>query len=303
MTMKRINTMYTQHILSIQSHVAFGYVGNRAAVFPLQRMGFDVSAINTVQFSNHTGYGSWTGDIFTGEHIQSIIDGMTERNAFKKTSALLSGYMGDADLGTVIVKTAKQLKSQNSRLIYCCDPVIGDVGRGVFVKPQVAEFIKEEAVDAADILTPNQFELEYLTDEKILHLDDVLRACEKIRERGPRTVLVTSLCREETAPDMIEMLLDQEHGSWLVRTPKLKINPEPNGAGDATAAIFLANVLMRRAPAESLAHVAGAIFSIFEETYQAQSRELQLIRAQNAFIQPPHRFTIEPIRETQAAII
>jgi pyridoxine kinase len=283
-------------VLSIQSHVAYGYVGNRAAVFPLQRLGIDAVAVNTVQFSNHTGYGAWTGQVFTAEHIADVVDGVAARGVLPRCDAVLSGYMGDVGLGQVIVETAARVKAANPQAIYCCDPVMGDVGRGFFVRPGLPDFIKTHAVPAADLLTPNQFELEYLADRPIHTLDDALAATEGLRARGPRLVLVTSLTRQDAAADSIEMLVDDTDGAWLVSTPRLALEPSPNGSGDAVAALFLAHYLKGFDPAESLEQAAAAIYAIFETTRRMGTRELQLIAAQDDFVNPPRRFAATRLR-------
>jgi pyridoxine kinase len=283
-------------VLTIQSHVAYGYVGNRAAVFPLQRLGIDATAVNTVQFSNHTGYGAWSGQVFTAEHIADVVDGIAARGVLPAQDAVLSGYMGAVELGQVIVETAARVKGANPNAIYCCDPVMGDVGRGFFVRPGLPEFIRDHAVPAADLMTPNQFELEYLTDRKVETLDDALAATAALRARGPRLVLVTSLTRSDADPDSIEMLADGADGSWFVATPRLTFDPPPNGSGDAVAALFLAHYLNAFDPADALEKAAAAIYAIFETTKRMGTRELQLIAAQDDFVNPPRRFTATRIR-------
>lgn len=285
-----------QTVLSIQSHVAYGYVGNRAAVFPLQRLGIDVIAVNTVQFSNHTGYGSWTGQVFSAEHIADVLDGVAARGALERCSAVLSGYMGDAALGQAIVGAAARVKAANPDAVYCCDPVMGDVGRGFFVRPGIPDFMKDHAVPAADIVTPNQFELEFLAGHPIRKLDDALAATAAVRATGPRLVLVTSLLREDGPADRIEMLADGgEAGAWIVSTPRLPLDPAPNGSGDAVAALFLAHYLRSRDSARALEGAAAAIYAIFEATRRAGTRELQIIAAQDEFVAPPRVFPVERV--------
>lgn len=297
-------------ILSIQSHVAYGYVGNRAAVFPLQRLGHDVMAVNTVQFSNHTGYGGWTGQVLGAEHIADIIDGIahvprkggtTEApreggGALDACDAILSGYLGDATLGGVILETVARVRAANPKLVYCCDPVMGDIGRGFFVRPGIPDFMRTHAVPAADIITPNQFELEYLTGHTIGNLDDALDAAATARRLGPKVVLLTSLTRGSMPPDVIEMLVDTADGAWLVATPRLALEPSPNGAGDAAAALFLAKFLETQDPAAALAHTAAAIFAVFDATRRAGTRELQLIAAQDELVRPSRVFPVERVR-------
>src|SRR5215211_2440767 len=169
------------NILSIQSSVAYGHVGNSAAVFPLQRMGFEVWPVNTVHFSNHTGYGGWRGRVLPAEDVADIIRGIEARDVLRVCDAVLSGYMGDASLGEVVVGAAGRVKELNPKAVYCCDPVMGDAGRGFFVRPGIPRFIKEVAVPAAEIITPNQFELEFLTGVEVGNLNDALVAADKAR--------------------------------------------------------------------------------------------------------------------------
>src|SRR3954447_16952789 len=150
-------------MLSIHSHVAYGHVGNDAATFPLQRIGVEVWAIHTVQFSNHTGYGAWAGRVFDGPMIDELVGGIADRGVLPSCDGVISGYMGSADIGNAILSAVARVRAANPAATYCCDPVIGDVGRGVFVRPGIAEFMRDRAVPAADIITPNQFELDLLS--------------------------------------------------------------------------------------------------------------------------------------------
>jgi len=286
----------TDHILSIQSHVAYGYVGNRAAVFPLQRLGFDVIAINTVQFSNHTGYGTWEGDIFSSDHIQHVLNGVEQRLPFHQLKAVLSGYLGDAVLGELVINTVQKAKRENPSLIYCCDPVLGDIGRGIFVKPAVADFFKNNVCQVADILTPNQFELSFLSGQSIQTLDDALKACAILRQQGgPAVILVTSLQRQEAARHTIEMLVSTKTGAWLVATPYLPIDPAPNGGGDLTAAVFLAHYLRTGDPALALSFVASVVFAVYKKTHALHQRELALVAAQDEWVTPQQIFVVTQV--------
>lgn len=278
-------------ILSMQSHVAYGYVGNRAAVFPLQRLGNEVIAINTVQFSNHTGYGSWTGDIMPIEHINKIFEGLAQRGIFKEIDAVLTGYLGDAALGEVLLKWLHLIKQQNPHLIYCCDPVMGDVGRGIFVREGVPEFFKNKAIHSADILTPNQFELELLTNIAINHLNDARAACQLLHERGTKIVLLTSLTRTDADPNQIEMLVHTEKEAYLIATPRLPLPIPANGSGDTTTALFLARYLETKNLKKSLELTANSIYAIFKSTFDAKRRELNLIATQDELANPSTHFS------------
>ena len=282
------------NILSIQSSVAYGHVGNSAAVFPLQRMGFEVWPVNTVHFSNHTGYGEWRGPVLPAEDIAGVIRGIEDRGVLPTCDAVLSGYMGDASLGEVIVGAVGRVKELNPDAVYCCDPVMGDEGRGFFVRPGIPEFMRDVAVPAADVITPNQFELEFLTGSKIRDLDDALEASDKARGLGPQTVLTTSLRRRDSSAETIEMLAVSVDGAWLVETPLLPL--EVNGAGDATAALFLAHLLRGGDPSEALSMTASTIHAVLDETHRTGSREIRLVSAQDAIADPPHRFETRKVR-------
>jgi pyridoxine kinase len=281
------------NVLSIQSHVAFGHVGNSAAAFPLQRLGFEVWRINTVQFSNHTGYGHWTGQVFDASHVRDLVDGIEARGALKACNAVLSGYLGDAALGEVILDAVARVREANPEALYLCDPVMGDFDTGLYVRDGIPEFLRAKAVPAADIITPNAFELETLSGFKVATLAEAIEAARSLLALGPKIVLVTSLVHRGTAPGMIEMLLVTAEANWRVATPFLAIDPLPNGAGDTVAALFLAHLLNGLAPSEAMGRAAASIFAVMEATRQAGTRELRLIAAQDQLVEPSKKFPVE----------
>nr|WP_047576198.1 pyridoxal kinase PdxY [Methylobacterium sp. ZNC0032] len=281
------------NILSIQSHVAYGHVGNASATFPMQRLGVDVWPIHTVQFSNHTGYGSWKGRVFDGGMIDEVMEGIAERGVLAQCDGVISGYMGSADIGHAILSAVEQVRAANPKALYCCDPVIGDVGRGVFVRPGIPEFMREQAVPAADIVTPNQFELELLTDIEIRTIADAHRAVDTLRDAGPRVVMVTSLVTEETPDDSIDLMAADARGSWRVRTPKLDVSV--NGAGDAIAALFFTHYLREESAAAALSKAASSIYGLLKRTKEAGSREILTVAAQDEFVTPSQVFEPEAI--------
>ena len=276
------------NILSIQSHVAYGHVGNASATFPMQRLGVDVWPIHTVQFSNHTGYGNWKGRVFDGGMIDEVMEGIAERGVLGQCDGVISGYMGSADIGHAILSAVEQVRAANPKALYCCDPVIGDVGRGVFVRPGIPEFMREQAVPAADIVTPNQFELELLTDVEIKTIADAHRAVEALRDAGPKVVMVTSLVTEETPGDSIDLMAADAKGSWRVRTPKLDVSV--NGAGDAIAALFFTHYLREELAAAALSKAASSIYGLLKRTKEAGSREILTVAAQDEFVTPSQVF-------------
>lgn len=276
------------NILSIQSHVAYGHVGNASATFPMQRLGVDVWPIHTVQFSNHTGYGNWKGRVFDGGMIDEVMEGIAERGVLANCDGVISGYMGSADIGHAILSAVERVRAANPKALYCCDPVIGDVGRGVFVRPGIPEFMREQAVPAADIVTPNQFELELLTDVEIKTLADAHRAVEALRDAGPKVVMVTSLETEETPADSIDLMAADAKGSWRVRTPKLDVSV--NGAGDAIAALFFTHYLREESAAAALSKAASSIYGLLRRTKEVGSREILTVAAQDEFVTPSQVF-------------
>ncbi len=283
------------NILSIQSWVAYGHVGNASAVFPLQRLGAEVWAVNTVQFSNHTGYGSWRGQVFGAELVQDLVQGIEDRGALPGCDAVLSGYMGDAAIGEAVLGAAAKVKAANPAALYCCDPVIGDVGRGVFVRPGIPEFMRDRAVPAADLITPNQFELENLTGLPVTSLAEAKAAVAALQATmaasGPRAVLVTSLQVAETPADRIELLAAEGGAFHRVQTPMLPLSV--NGAGDAIAALFLFHRMKSGSAATAAAAAASSVYGLLKQTAEAGSREILTVAAQEEFVAPSRVFGAE----------
>jgi len=280
------------NILSIQSHVAYGHVGNAAAVFPMQRLGVEVWPIHTVQLSNHTGYATARGRAFDAAHIRELTQGLRERDLLGKCDGVLSGYVGSAEVGAAILDAVAEVKRANPSALYCCDPVIGDVERGAFVKPGVADFMRARAVPAADIVTPNQFELEQITGYNARSVPEALAAIDALRKLGPKIVLVTSLLTDQTPADVINLAVCDETGRHRLRTPRLPV--AAHGAGDAIAALFMAHYLRTGSAAEAMSRAAASIFGILKRT-AATGSELALIEAQDELVNPSTIFRAEPL--------
>jgi pyridoxine kinase len=281
-------------ILSIQSSVAYGHVGNSAAVFPLQRLGHEVWPVLTVHFSNHTGYGAWRGPLLAPEDVREVIAGIEDRGVLGEADAVLSGYQGDPAVGGIILDTVARVKELNPDAVYCCDPVMGDVGRGMFVRPGIPEFMRDTVVPAADIITPNHFELDFLAGRETRTLDEILAAVDEVRDRGPRDVVVTSVVHGDVPDGRLDMVAVSDEGAWAVETPLLPISP--NGCGDVTAALYLAHLRTTGSAATALSRVAGSVFAILEKTLEAGTREIQLVAAQDAIADPPGTFDVRRLR-------
>ncbi len=282
-------------ILTIQSHVAAGHVGNRSATFAIERFGCEAISVNTVQFSNHTGYGAWTGKVCPPDEIAEVVRGVFALGALARCDGVISGYQGGAAVGRVILGAVDRVRAGTPDALYCCDPVMGDDGRGVFVHAEIPDHLRGQVVPHADIITPNRFELALLTGRPVTTVAETIAAAAAARALGPSLVLVTSVPVAPVAGQArIAMLLDRADGSWIADAPQLPVSPAPNGAGDCVAALFLAHLLCHRDPVAALGHVTAALFDVFAATHRAGTRELQLIAAQDALVTPST--TITPVR-------
>ena len=286
------------NILSIQSHVSYGHVGNSAAVFPLQRLGHEVWPVYTVNFSNHTGYGQWGGSAIPASEVTAIVDAIEARGALAQVDVVLSGYQGGADIADAILSTVARVKALNPQATYTCDPVMGNAKSGCFVNPAIPVLLRERVVPAADLVTPNQFELGYLAGIEASTLDSTLAAVDTVMDMGPRAVLVTSVHRPDAAPDSIEMLAADATGAWLVATPHLPF--KANGSGDVTAALFAAHYSQQfgatGSALKALERTTASMFELLQRTHDSGQRELQLVQAQESYVVPRAHFAARQIR-------
>jgi pyridoxine kinase len=284
-------------VLSIQSAVAFGHVGNSAAVFPLQRIGHEVWPVNTVLFSNHTGYGAWRGPVLAGSDVHDVVVGMEERGALAQVDLVLSGYQGSPDIAEVVLDAVDRVKAANPRAAYACDPVMGNADTGCFVDPAIPPLIRDRVVPRADVITPNQFELGEIVGTDLSgasEVDAILAAADAARELGPTTVLVTSVAHAGQPADTIEMIAVSGGGAWSVRTPRLAFHA--NGSGDVTAALFSAHLVGGGDPATALARTASSVFDLLVNTLDAGGGELRLVESQAAYADPRMQFEAHRLR-------
>jgi pyridoxine kinase len=285
-------------VLSIQSHVVFGYAGNTAAVFPLQRLGREVWAINTVEFSNHTGYGAWRGKVLGAELAADLVTGLEERGVLNRCEAVLSGYLGDASVAMAIVDAVKKVRSVSPNALYACDPVMGDVGRGFYVKPDIPGIFKKELIPLADIVTPNQFELDAITGLNTQNIDDTLKAINILHEMGPSIVLVTSYKEKEGE---LSMIASDKNEIYKITTPELPLGKGVAGTGDMTAAVFLSRYLETKDLKKTLELCTASVFGILEASFKAADVksgmpiELKIIDTQQELVSPSYSFKAEKI--------
>lgn len=275
-------------ILSIQSAVSYGFAGNSVAVFTLRRAGIDVWPVYTVNFSNHTGYGAWRGQVMTPAQVTAVVQGVDERGVLAEVDAVLSGYQGAPDMGQAILDAVALTRQRNPQAIYCCDPVMGDVDRGFYAAPGIPEFMRDQVVAQTTIMTPNLFELEFLTGRVTSTITDVLDAAAELRARGPETVLVTSVVGLDADDSVMRMVAQNSTETWQVTTPM--IDRKFTGSGDLTTAIFLTSLLQGKSLAESLSMTASAVYAVLAHTHELGRSELALVQAQDQIVAPAEWF-------------
>jgi pyridoxine kinase len=276
-------------VLSVQSWVACGNVGNTAALFPLQRLGCETWSLNTVAFSNHTGHERWRGRTVPAGEIATLFEGIAELGVLPRCDAVLSGYLGEAETGPVLLDIVARVKEANPRALFCCDPVMGDIGLGYYVRSGIPEFFRDRALALADVVTPNRFELEWLSGSPVGSLAEACDAVAALRQCGPGILLATSL---ETDADRVAAIAAGPEGVWAVETPRLPI--EATGCGDAVAALFLGWLLKGRPVPDALAATIAAIYGVIAATMRSGGGELALVAAQEELVSPSR--TILPQR-------
>mmetsp|Transcript_25459 Transcript_25459/g.37738 ORF Transcript_25459/g.37738 Transcript_25459/m.37738 type:complete len:298 (-) Transcript_25459:864-1757(-) len=289
-------------VLSIQSHVVHGYVGNKAAVFPLQLLGFDVDVINSVQFSNHTGYHQkWEGDVLNGGQLDSLLDGMERNDLLKNTQHLLTGYIGSESFLRSVIRVLNTLKKYNSDFRYVCDPVFGDDGK-LYVPAELVDIYRKEVIPLSNIVTPNQFEVEQLTGMTVKTMDDATKAADALHRLGPEVVVITSM-RLEGKQDKLTILASQRFQSedgtsedqiWCIESPIL--DGSYTGTGDVTAALLLA--WSAKDPNNLgivLEKTVSTMYTLIETTMKQRDgtvagKELKLIQSKGIIENPPTLF-------------
>ncbi|MFC3395419.1 pyridoxal kinase PdxY [Brenneria rubrifaciens] len=279
-----------KNILSIQSHVVFGHAGNSAAEFPMRRMGANVWPLNTVQFSNHTQYGHWTGCVMPASHLTEIVQGIADIDRLKNCDAVLSGYIGSAEQGEHILDIVRQVKSVNPNALYFCDPVMGTPEKGCIVAPGVSEFHCRRSLQAADMIAPNLPELELLGGHGVRNVEEAVETARALCKQGPGIVLVKHLSRAAYRNDSFEMLLVTPDDAWHISRPLVAFERQPVGVGDLTSGLLLVNLLKGVALDKALEHTTAAVYEVMLMTKEMDEYELQLVAAQDGIANPRHHF-------------
>lgn len=281
-------------MLSIQSAVAYGHVGNSAAVFPLQRLGVEVLPVNTVLFSNHTGYGAWRGSLIAPEQVHEVILGIEDRGVLGEIDVVLSGYQGSEGIAEVILDAVSRVKAANPSAVYACDPVMGNAMTGTVVAAAIPQLMRERVVPMSDIATPNQYELGLLTDSDPRSLDETLDAVDRLCAVGPSTVLVTSVRDPDAPDDSIAMIAADASAAWIVRTPLLP--GDVSGTGDVSAALFTAHLVSTGDLGLALAKTTSSVFDLLAATLDRGVGELLLVESQAVYASPRMQFEVTRLR-------
>jgi pyridoxine kinase len=284
-------------VISIQSQVAFGHVGNSAAVFPMQMHGIDVVAVPTTLLSNRPGYPTIRGRVLDAQLVADLLQGIEERGAVDTARAILSGYLGSAEIAGVVADFVARARAKNPALLYACDPVLGDRDTGLFVRPDIPALVRDRLCPLAHIITPNHFELEWLCGQEAKTTREVIAQARALEARGPSTIVVTSAELTDTPDGQIETLaVETKHGTfkaWRVRTPKLPISP--NGTGDLFASLFVSGRVLGKDTPAALSHAASAIFAVLETTAARATTEMRIVEAAQLLVHPKRMFDAEEI--------
>ena len=275
-------------VISIQSQVAYGHVGNSAAVFPLQMHGIDVIAVSTTLLSNRPGYPTIRGRVLDAQLVADLLLGVEERGALETCRMILSGYLGSPEIAAVVADFVQRAKARHPALLYCCDPVLGDRDRGLFVQADIPPLVRDRLCRLADIITPNHFEFEWLCGAKATTTDQAIAQAQALLARGPSTVVVTSAEVADVPDGQIETLAVERSQAWRVRTPKLPISP--SGTGDLFAALFVAARVRGSDTPDALGHAVSAIFGVLERTASSGTEEMRIVESAGLLTHPKRRF-------------
>ncbi|QXZ09686.1 pyridoxal kinase PdxY [Comamonas sp. Y33R10-2] len=285
-------------VLSIQSHVAYGHVGNDAAMLPLQLLGIEPVAVHTVQFSNHTGYGEFKGQVFTPAHVQDVLDGLRARGVLARCAAVLSGYLGDAGVGEAILAAVQEVRASQPKAHYLCDPVMGDVGRGIFVRPGIPDFLRKRALSQASVITPNHYEFELLSGGPLTTVQAAVQAARtmlrQMHDSQSALIVITSLRTDDLPTNQLATLAVTADKAWLVQTPYVDLHPLPNGMGDVFTAVLLGHLIQERAIPDAVSRAVSTLYAMVSRT-QAGQRDLPLVASRDQITAPAHTFAAVPV--------
>jgi pyridoxine kinase len=268
-------------VLSIQSRVVTGHVGNSAAVPALQQAGIEVWPLDTVVFSNHPAHGRHSGRTTRAAELAALLDGIAARGLLGTCDAVLSGYLGQS--GPVVADAIARIQAENKRALYLCDPVLGDDGR-LYVSPDNVDFIKDNLILKADIATPNVFEAGLLTGSVVQDEDSLASALSALQAAGPDIVAITGFRHGSE----MQCFLAAGKSRWRIATPALDV--AASGAGDLFAALLLAGLLRQKPPETAFSEAVSAVHTVLSQAAATGAADLPIIAADGVLAAPPQRF-------------
>jgi pyridoxine kinase len=268
-------------VISIQSQVVHGHVGNSAAVFPLQACGIEVAAVPTALLSNHPHYSSMRGGVLDAKFVRDLLAGVEERGLVGTCKILISGYLGSPEIAAAVIDFVRRAKARNPRLIYLCDPVMGDTDLGLYVDEDMRALFCEGLVPLADVITPNQFELEHLVGRAPATVEGFVAAA---RGLGPSTVAVTGVQLQDTSSGIVQTLAIEPRAAWMISTPRLSCRP--SGTGNLFTALFAAALVQGLTTGAALGRAVSGVYGVLEETERRQSYEMALIASVERMLLP-----------------
>lgn len=262
-------------VISIQSQVVHGHVGNSAAVFPMQAKGLEVAAVPTALLSNHPHYPTMHGRMLEPDLVAGLLRGVEERGLVDKAKVILTGYLGSVGTGAVVAEFVARARARNPRIVYVCDPVMGDDDLGVFVEEGLIGLFRDRLVPAASIATPNQYELELLSGRgarTAQALDEAMRA---LARRGTGAAAVTGCVLDDTPAGVVETV------AWtperLSRTPVVRLPIRPCGTGDLFTALMVARLCRGESLDDAAAAATREILAVLERTQAEASEEMRIV--------------------------
>lgn len=261
------------HVISIQSQVVHGHVGNSAALYPMLATGVSVAPVPTTLLSNHPRYPTTRGRVLDADLVADLLRGVEERGLVDTASVVLSGYLGSAANAGAVADFIERARSRTPALRYVCDPVLGDDGK-VFVAPGIEEIVATRLLPCADVITPNQFELQRLSGYDTATEDDLRTACATLAKRGPQVIVATGCTLTDTGQNQLETVLWQDGNLTRIATPRLPIRP--CGTGDLLAGLFAAHLALGKPVEGALRAAVAATLAAIDLTWRSGEAELRL---------------------------
>lgn len=275
-------------IISIQSQVVHGHVGNSAAMFPMQHLGVQVAAVPTTLLSNHPHYPTMRGRVLDADLLDDLLVGVEERGLVDTCAILLTGFLGSAENGLVVARFVERAKARNPALRYCCDPVMGDADLGFFVDEPLREVFRERLVPLADIITPNQFEFEHLVGFAAEDSRALRRGVDMLSTRRARTVVVTGFGLGEASAARVDTFAFHRGAAWKVSTPRLACRPA--GTGDLLTALFVSSLVSGATVPVALETAVSGTFAVLLDMASANLLELPIVESRDELDRRKRRF-------------